>query len=104
MTLSAETKTNICRLLVRAAKLIETGETVCGSNPRRAGCCYAIFLASIKFPTPGVEADHYVLKRIFAPNSRRMYYLGPPGKNMDFRILALLFAASFVESGDADEL
>lgn len=104
MTLSAETKTNICRLFVRAAKLIETGETVCGSNPRRLGCCYAIFLASIKFSAPNVEAARDVLKHIFAPNSRRDYYLGPPGKNMDFRILALLFAAKFVESGDADEL
>lgn len=104
MTLSAETKTDICRLFVRAAKLIETGETVCGSNPRRDGCCYAIFLASIRFPAPNAQPAHYVLKHIFAPNSRRMYYLGPRGKNMDFRILALLFAAEFVESGDADDL
>ena len=99
-----KTAKQTAKLLRSAAKLVETGETVCGSNPRRLGCCYAIFLASIKCPTPNVEAARDVLKQIFAPNSRRDYYLGPPGKNMDFRILALLFAAEFVESGDADEL
>lgn len=99
-----KTEKQTAKLLRSAAKLIEIGETVDGSNSRRLGCCYAIFLASIKFPTQNVEAARDVLKHIFAPNGRRDYYLGPPGKNMDFRILALLFAAEFVESGDADEL
>lgn len=99
-----KTAKQTAKLLRSAAKLIESGETVDGSNPRRYGCCCAIFLASIKFPTPNVEAARDVLRHIFAPNSRHEYYLGPPGENMDFRILALLFAAEFVESGDADEL
>ena len=103
MTLPAKTKSGICRLFVRAAKLMESGKKGNGTDPRSSGCCYAIQMASSPQDSHYVVRAINLLEGIFAPNPHPPFYFGPL-ENIEVRILALLFAARFVESGDADDL
>lgn len=99
-----EMNSGVCRLLVRAAKLMESGRKVNRGDPRATGCCYAIHTAACSRNFDQEVAATRLLGRIFEPHSCPGYYFGRPGTDIDIRILALLFAAEFIKSGDADDL